>query len=201
MSSSGNLNIRSLCIFAGSNSGNDAIYKSAAEEIGALLAKEKITMVYGGSCLGLMGIMANTVLSKGGRVVGVIPKFLEVKEVSHRSLTELYVVNSMSERKQMMFDLSDAFMSLPGGYGTLDEMTEVLTWAQLGLHSKPSGLLNINGFYDALLQQLQKAEGLGFMRSQHLELLLSDKDPQALLTKFRHYKAPIVEKWIDRNQV
>ncbi len=192
--------VRSLCIFCGSNSGSNPIYKKAAVELGELFAAERINLIYGGSSVGLMGIIADACLKKGGRVIGVIPKALELKEVSHRGLTELHVVDSMHERKHQMFEMSDGFVTIPGGLGTFDELTEMLTWGQLGLHQKPSAILNVNGFYDSFIEQLNRCVTEGFIRKEHRDMLLIENDMHSLLAKFRSYSPPTIEKWIDRAQ-
>jgi uncharacterized protein (TIGR00730 family) len=155
--------------------------------------------VYGGGNVGLMGAMADACLGQGGRVVGVMPRALVEKEIAHLGLTELHVVESMHERKALMADLADAFIGLPGGYGTWEEFCEVLTWSQLGLHRKACALLNVNGFYDPLLAMANRAVEEGFLREVHRELLLADTDPVSLLDRLSGYDVPAVDKWIDRS--
>jgi uncharacterized protein (TIGR00730 family) len=188
--------IRSLCIFCGSNSGNDPAYANAARDFGALLAKSNIALVYGGGHVGLMGIVADAVLAGGGNAIGVIPRMLWDREVGHRNLTELHVVETMHDRKAMMASLSDAFVALPGGLGTLEEIFEVWTWAQLGIHSKPLGFLDALGFYAPLLSFLDGAVGAGFVRAQHRSMAIVDVDPASLLRRLSDYDPPTVEKWI-----
>jgi uncharacterized protein (TIGR00730 family) len=188
--------IRSLCVFCGSNSGNDPIYANVARDFGELLAKSNVTLVYGGGHVGLMGIVADAVLAGGGNAIGVIPRMLWDREVGHRNLTELHVVETMHERKAMMASLSDAFVALPGGLGTLEEIFEVWTWAQLGIHRKPLGFLDANGFYAPLLSFLDRTVGAGFIRAQHRSMAIVDVDPASLLRRMSEYEPPVVEKWI-----
>ena len=170
-----------------------------ADELGWLLAERAIELVYGGGNLGLMGRIADACLSRGGRVIGVIPRALVEKEIAHRGLTELRVVESMHERKALMADLADAFVAMPGGYGTWEEFCEVLTWSQLGLQRKACALLNVSGYYDPLLHMADRALEQGFLRNEHRELLLADTDPGRLLDRLTSYTVPIVDKWIDRS--
>jgi uncharacterized protein (TIGR00730 family) len=188
--------IRSLCVFCGSNSGNDAAYANVARDFGALLAKSKIALVYGGGHVGLMGIVADAVLGGGGNAIGVIPRMLWDREVGHRNLTKLHVVETMHERKALMASLSDAFVALPGGLGTLEELFEVWTWAQLGIHRKPLGFLDTLGFYAPLLSFLDSAVDAGFIRVQHRSMAIVDVDPASLLRRLSEYEPPVVEKWI-----
>jgi len=162
------------------------------------LCRRGIELVYGGGRVGLMGIVANACLNEGGRVIGVIPQALADKEVAHTGLTELRIVTSMHERKSLMADLSDAFMALPGGFGTWEEFFEVLTWAQLGIHRKACGVLNVGGYYDPLLQMADRALSEGFVREMHRGLLLSDADPEQLLDRLNSYAGPAVEKGFRR---
>ena len=190
-----------ICVFCGSNNGGRDSFPAAAESMGACLARCRIGLVYGGANVGLMGILANTVLAGGGRVIGVIPEALIAREIAHPGLTELRVVGSMHERKALMAELADAFIVLPGGFGTLDELSEMITWTQLGLHGKPCGLLNVDGFYDALISFLDNAVAEGFIRQEHRSIVLSDEDPDILLTKLQDYVAPVLQKSVDRNEV
>jgi uncharacterized protein (TIGR00730 family) len=164
------------------------------------LIQREVCLVYGGASVGIMGEIADTVLAGGGEVIGVIPQALVDKEVSHTGLTELKIVNSMHERKEIMADISDGFIALPGGLGTLEEIFEVLTWAQLGFHHKPCALLNVNGYYDTLTQFLDHAVAEGFVASIHREMLLVEDDPHMLLEIMSTYSAPAVDKWIGRNE-
>jgi len=171
----------SVCVFCGSSTGTDPRYAAAAVELGGEIARRGWTLVYGGGSVGLMGLAADAALDAGGRVVGVIPRFLYEWEVGHDGLTELEIVETLTERKVRMGDLSDAFLTLPGGIGTLDETFEALSWAQLGLERKPNGLLNVAGYYDALVAFLDRATAEGFVKPQHRALLLADDRPAALL--------------------
>jgi len=166
-----------------------------ARRLGQALAERGYELIYGGADVGLMGEVADTVLRAGGIVRGIIPESFAHK-VSHRGLTELRVVSSMHERKKIMFDLSDAFIALPGGFGTLEEVAEVLTWAQLGLHSKPCGLINVHGYFDPLLSFLDGAVAEGFMKSEHRQMLLVTDDPLGMLDQMATYKVPMIEKWV-----
>jgi uncharacterized protein (TIGR00730 family) len=188
--------IRSLCVFCGSNSGNDPIYAKVARDFGELLAKSNVALVYGGGHVGLMGIVADAVLAGGGNAIGVIPRMLWDREVGHRNLTELHIVETMHERKAMMASLSDAFVALPSGLGTLEEIFEVWTWAQLGIHRKPLGFLDANGFYAPLLSFLDRTVDAGFIRAQHRSMAIVDVDPASLLRRMSEYEPPVVEKWI-----
>ena len=175
--------MNSLCVFCGSNPGNHPRYLALARELGMTLAQRGCTLVYGGGRVGLMGAMADAALAEGGRVIGVIPQLLLDREVGHAGLSELHVVQTMAQRKQLMGDLSDAFLTLPGGIGTLDELFEAWTWTQLDLHRKPCGLLNQEGYYDSLLAFIQRCESEGFLRPRHAAALIVDGDLQRLLTR------------------
>jgi uncharacterized protein (TIGR00730 family) len=176
------------------------VFVQAARRVGAALARRKLTVVYGGGHTGLMGTVADAALEEQGQVIGVIPHNLEQKELAHRGLTELHVVHSMHERKAMMADLADAFIALPGGIGTLEEMFEIWTWGQLGLHHKPCGLLNVKGYYDALWVFLKGMVEQKFLRPEHWEMMMVDDDPEHLLERFQHYVPPQTHKWIDRER-
>jgi len=175
--------IRSVCVFCGSNAGNDPRFADAAREFGALLAKEGIALVYGGGHVGLMGIIADAVLANGGKAIGVIPRALWDREVGHRGLTELHIVETMHERKALMASVADAFVALPGGLGTLEEIFEVWTWAQLGIHAKPLGFLDVAGFYAPLLEHLDRSVDAGFIRVQYRAMAIVDTDPVTLLDR------------------
>jgi uncharacterized protein (TIGR00730 family) len=187
--------MKRVCVNCGSNPGFNGIYAETARKLGNALVDHNLELIYGGAEVGLMGEVANAVLQAGGAAIGVIPRFL-ADRVSHRGLTELHIVGTMHERKQMMAELSDAFIALPGGFGTLEEITEILTWAQLGFHKKPCGLLNVAGYYDSFLSFLDHAVAEGFMKQEHRDMLLVSDDPATLLERFRSYTAPKVEKWM-----
>jgi hypothetical protein len=189
-----------VCVFCGSNAGRDPLYVEAARNLGQLFAREGVGLVYGGGSVGLMGEVADAVLAAGGEVTGVIPHALWAREVGHRGLTDIRIVDTMHERKAMMADLADAFIALPGGLGTLEEIFEIWTWAQLGLHAKPMGFLDVNGFYAPLMQFLDRAVREQFVRTEHRAIALIDSDPAALLKKFDGWQAPKVEKWITRDE-
>lgn len=187
--------MRRICVYCGSNPGARPEYAAAAKQLADVLVRHEIELVYGGADKGIMGIIADAVLEQGGKVHGVIPQMLMDKEIAHRGLTELHVVASMHERKTMMAALSDGFIAMPGGYGTLEEIIEIVTWGQLRFHDKPCGLLNVDGFFDHLLAYLDHANGEGFLRRENRDMLLVDADPVALIQQFELYAAPHVEKW------
>ena len=188
--------LQRICVFCGSSFGLRPAYREAAETVGRLLSQRGIELVYGGGNVGLMGAMADACLDGGGRVIGVIPQALFDKEVAHHGLTDLRVVSSMHERKALMADLSDAFLALPGGYGTWDELCEVLTWTQLGIQRKACALLNVSGYYDSFLEFADRAVSEGFLKDVNRDLLLSDDDPARLLDRLGSYSVPAVDKWI-----
>jgi uncharacterized protein (TIGR00730 family) len=190
-----------LCVFCGSSRGLNPAYTAAAEQVGLELARHDIGLVYGGGNVGLMGMLADAVLQGGGQVIGVIPEALMAKEVGHRGLSDLRIVKTMHERKALMADLADGFVALPGGIGTFEEFFEVLTWAQLGLHSKPCGLLNVSGFYDPLLRLLDHSIEEGFIRASHRSLVVVQSEFTVLLDKMSHHSVPHEHKWIDRATV
>jgi len=192
--------MKSVCVFLGSNPGNKPEYLAAAKATGTELARRGLTTVYGGSNVGLMGALADAALEAGGQVVGIIPESLRKKEIDHNGLTELHVVGSMHERKALMAKRSDAFIALPGGMGTLEELCEILTWAQLGFHKKPCGLLDVDGYYASLGAFFDNAVSQGFVQSAHRSMLLTGATPGALLDQFASYVAPVVNKWIVRPQ-
>jgi hypothetical protein len=188
--------MRRVCVFCGSSPGARPAYAEAARATGRLLAERGLGLVYGGGDVGLMGEVADAVLAAGGTVTGVIPRALLEREVGHRGLTELHVVETMHERKAMMADLADGFVALPGGFGTLDELCEILTWSQLGFHAKPCGVLNVEGYFDALLALFDHAVAEQFVRPQHRALVLQSTDPAALLDAMAAFRPPQGEKWI-----
>jgi len=175
------MGLQSICVFCGSSAGARAEYAAAARAMGELLAQRGIRLVYGGGNVGLMGVLADAALAAGGKVIGVIPQMLVDRELAHRGISELLIVGSMHERKALMAELSDAFIALPGGMGTFEELCEVLTWAQLGIHAKPVGILNAQGYYDALIQLFDRALSEQFLRPEHRRLLLTAAEPAELL--------------------
>jgi uncharacterized protein (TIGR00730 family) len=185
-----------ICVFCGSNPGRDPAYLAAARAFGALLAQRGIELVFGGGRVGLMGAVADAVLAGGGTAIGVIPQALAEKEVAHEDLTQLYVVSSMHERKATMAKLSDAFVALPGGFGTLEEFCEVLTWSQLGLHVKPCGLLDVGGFWKHLTGFFDHCVEAGFVGHEQRGLVLVDADPAALLTRLEGFQPLSTRRWI-----
>ncbi|MFP3510034.1 TIGR00730 family Rossman fold protein [Peribacillus sp. SIMBA_075] len=192
--------MKSLAVFCGSSIGASAVYVEEAKNLGAELAKRNITLVYGGSSVGIMGAVADSVLEAGGNVIGVMPDFLEKKEIAHKSLTELIVVESMHERKAKMAELADGFMALPGGPGTLEEFFEIFTWAQLGLHQKPCGLLNINHYYDPLVALFNHMSDEKFLHEKFRSMALVDVEPNGLLDQFNTYEPPTIKTFITEKQ-
>jgi len=189
-----------VCVFCGSSPGARPEYGEAAEALGRALVEAGLGLVYGGASVGLMGWIADTVLAGSGEVIGVIPESMAKKEIAHGGLSDLRVVGSMHERKAMMADLASGFIALPGGLGTFEELFEILTWAQLGMHKKPIGLLNVGGYYDPLLMMLDRAVGQQFVRPEHHGLLLVSTDPEALLAAMNAYKPAAREKWINAEE-
>jgi uncharacterized protein (TIGR00730 family) len=194
------MKIQRICVFCGSSLGISPAYREAAVVLGRLLSDRGIELVYGGGNIGMMGVLADAVLESHGRVIGVIPESLMAREVGHPGLTELRVVKSMHERKALMSDLSDGFIAMPGGFGTFEEFCEVVTWSQLGIQSKPCGLLNVEGYYDPLLALFDHAVREGFLREENRRLVLEDRDPVWLLEKFASFVPQAVDKWIDSAQ-
>jgi uncharacterized protein (TIGR00730 family) len=182
--------MKRVCVFCGSNAGIRAEYGIAAQGLATVLARRGLGLVYGGGNIGLMGVLADSMLQAGAEVIGVIPQALVAKEVAHRGVTELRIVDTMHQRKALMNELSDAFIALPGGFGTLDEFFEILTWSQLGIHGKPSGLLNVSGYYDSLLAMLDHAVTERFLRPAHRELVIADTDADSLLQRLASF-APV----------
>jgi len=193
--------MKSITIFCGSSFGSDSIFEEQATLLGQTLAKQHIQIVYGGSNTGLMKAVADGALSEGGKVVGVLPHFLQSKEIAHKNLTELILVETMHERKTKMNELCDGVIVLPGGYGTLEEFFEMITWAQLGLHKKPIAILNIDGFYDDLIKLTQTMVDKGFLKQINRDMLLMSDNIDELLEKMRNYEAPTVGKWISKEEV
>lgn len=195
------LNMKSITVFCGSSFGTDKIYEEQAFLLGQSLAKQDIQLIYGGSETGLMGTIANGALSENGKVTGVLPQFLKSKEIAHKNLTELILVETMHERKTKMNDLCDGVIVLPGGYGTLEEFFEMITWAQLGLHKKPIAILNIDGFYNDLISLVENMVNKGFLKAVNRDMLLISDNTDDLLEKMRNYQAPTVGKWISKEEV
>jgi uncharacterized protein (TIGR00730 family) len=188
--------MRRVCVYCGSSTGFDPLYKVAAIELGELLAARGIELVYGGGSVGLMGALADSVLAQNGKVIGIIPHHLIAMEVGHRQLTSLIAVDSMHARKHQMADLSDAFIALPGGIGTAEELLEVFTWLQLGIHTKPVAILNVNGYFDHLLQFLAQMEASGFLKREHRKMLIVEQDAARLLDQLRGFVPARVNKRI-----
>lgn len=186
-----------ICVYCGSSSGKGSVYLEAAKALGKSLVKNNIGLIYGGASVGTMGTLANTVLECGAEVIGIMPQSLVDKEVAHSGLTDLKVVNSMHERKALMCELADGFIALPGGYGTLDELFEMLTWSQLGYHNKPIGLLNINHYFDYLQLFITQTVDEAFVKAIHQDMLLISEDPDKLITLLQEQKPLKVNKWID----
>ncbi len=194
------MNLKSIAIFCASSPGFDSVWMDSAKQVGAHFANEEITLVYGGGKVGLMGAVADAALEQGGQVVGVIPDFLQAKEVGHRGLTELFVVDNMHERKMKMNTLCEGVIALPGGFGTLEELFEMITWGQLGLHTKPVGILNVNGFYDHLVVFIDQMVISGLLKAENRDMLLVSDNIEDLLAKMNAYEAPTVTKWLDKKE-
>ena len=193
--------MHSIVVFCDSSEGNDPDMLSSAYALGQALGEQKITLVYGAAKIGVMGKVAQGALDYQGKVIGIIPDFLKLKEVYHSGLTELIVTENMHERKLKMHELSDGIITLPGGYGTLEELFEMITWAQLGLHQKPIGILNTNGFYDDLLKMIRKMVDQGFLKVENYEMLLVDDSVDGLIKQMENYKPLAMPKWIEKDQV
>jgi len=193
--------MKNITVFCGSSFGSNEIYKEQATLLGKTLAKQNIQLIYGGADVGLMGAVADGALNENGKVVGVLPRFLQSKEIAHKNLTDLILVETMHERKTKMNDLCDGVIVLPGGYGTLEEFFEMITWAQLGLHKKPIGVLNIDGFYDDLIKLVQTMVDKGFLKQVNRDMLLISDNIDELLDQIRNYQAPSVGKWISKEEV
>jgi hypothetical protein len=192
--------VRRVCVYAGSNPGSDPAYAEAAAAFAATMAERGIGLVYGGGKVGLMGVLADTVLAHGGEAIGVMPQALIEREIGHPGLTDLRVVGSMHERKALMAELSDAFVAVPGGIGTLEELIEVYTWSQLGIHDKACGVLNVNGYYDHLAALLDHAVTEGFLRPQHRAVLSVASEPAELLDRLAAFDPPTVGKWLELDE-
>lgn len=192
--------LQSICVYCGSRTGRLEAYAASARVLAETLVTRNIKLVYGGASIGIMGMLADQVLMLGGQAIGVIPKALALKEVMHKNLTELHVTQSMHERKMLMANLADGFIALPGGIGTLEELFEIWTWAQLGLHQKPCGLLNVEGYYDALIQFLDHTLAEQFVKQHHREILIVEPQPEILLDRFIKYQATPVTQWVNKNE-
>lgn len=192
--------MKRVCVFCGSNKGARPVYEETARAMGLALVQRDLGLVYGGGNVGLMCVIADTVREAGGEVIGVIPESLAAKELAHKDLSDLIVVGSMHERKAKMADYADAFIAMPGGYGTFEEFCEIITWAQLGFHQKPCGLLNVENYYAPMLALFDHAVAERFIRAEHRPLVLESKSPEELLDMLESYKPPMLEKWIDRSQ-
>lgn len=190
--------MKSICVYCGSSHGRQDAYSSAAHDLAKSLVDRNLRLVYGGASVGIMGMVADAVLQLGGQAVGVIPEALARKEVAHTNLTELHVTQSMHERKTLMAELSDGFIALPGGIGTLEEIFEIWTWAQLGLHRKPCGLLNVKGYFDSLTTFLDHAVAEQFVKKPHRSMLIVEHEPRALLDRFASYEPPTIQKWVEK---
>jgi len=188
--------MKRICVYCGSNAGSRSVYADAARELADVLVRHDLELVYGGADRGIMGVIADAVLELGGKVHGVIPKMLCEKELAHQHLTELHIVSSMHQRKTMMAALSDGFIAMPGGYGTLEEIIEIITWGQLKFHDKPCGLLNVDGYFDHLLRYLDHATTEGFLRAENRNMLLCAETAVDLVRQFETYTAPKVQKWM-----
>ncbi len=191
----GRAGVESVCVFCGSSPGNSPAYAAAARALGGAIARRGLRLVYGGAQVGLMGTVADAALAAGAEVIGVMPRDLFAKEIGHPGLTELREVGSMHERKALMADLADGFVAMPGGYGTLEELWEVLTWGQLGIHRKPCGVLDVDGFFGPLLAFVDNAVASGFISAEHRRLVLEADDPEALLDRMEGYVPPTAARW------
>lgn len=192
--------MKKLAVFCGSKDGASPLFKEAAATLGTVLAQQDYGLVYGGSRVGTMGAVADAILAANGQAIGVLPHFLQEKEIAHPNLTKLHLVESMHDRKAKMAELADGFIILPGGPGTMEEFFEVFTWAQLGLHEKPCGILNIDGYYDPLIALFKQMETQGFIIPEHAAMLLVESTPEALLERFRQYEAPHVKSYLNTDQ-
>ncbi|HET6591316.1 MAG TPA: TIGR00730 family Rossman fold protein [Xanthomonadales bacterium] len=192
--------MKRICVYCGSSPGRVPMYREAAAALGRALTARSLGLVYGGASIGVMGAIADAVLESGGEAIGIIPEALAVKEVAHQHLTRQHVVSSMHERKAMMAELSDGFIAMPGGWGTIEELFEILTWAQLGFHEKPCGLLNVHGYFDGLFAFLEHAVEEQFVKPEYRPMLIMEDSPEDLLERFDRYRAPQVRKWLTPSQ-
>lgn len=192
--------MRRVCVFCGSKVGHNSLYRDAAQTLGKLLVERGLGLVYGGGSVGLMGVIANAVLAAGGEIIGVIPEMLATKELLHTGVQQMHRMQSMHARKAKMAELSDAFIALPGGYGTFEELLEMITWSQLGIHRKPVGLLNVAGYYDPLVQFVDHAIAEGFIKPKHRELIVVADTPESLLDKILQHRPPVEPKFMSIKQ-
>ena len=192
--------LKRICVFCGSSTGHKAVYTNSARGLGELLGQLKVGLVYGGGKIGLMGVLADAALAANGEVIGVIPRGLARKEVAHEGLSELRVVGSMHERKALMAELADGFLGLPGGFGTIEEFCEILTWAQLGIHRKPCALLNVDGYFDPLLQLFDRAVGEGFLRAENRASVLVGNEPVELIQKMESFRPSMTNLWLESSE-
>jgi uncharacterized protein (TIGR00730 family) len=193
--------MKAIAVFCGSSVGNDPGFVTAARELGKILVQKNITLIYGGSKIGIMGVVAHSVLESGGKVIGIIPHFLTHKEIVHNQLTELIIVETMHERKMKMAERCDGVIALPGGFGTLDEFFEMLTWGQLGLHKKPVAMLNVNGFFDNIILQFERMEKDALLKPENKNMIITGTEPTELLDKMENYQPPEVIKWLREGNV
>lgn len=193
--------MKSICVYCGSSTGSSETYATGARQLAASLVKQQLSLVYGGGNVGLMGVVADEVLALGGHVTGVIPQALMDKEVGHTQLSQLHIVRNMHERKALMAELSDGFIAMPGGIGTLEELFEMFTWLQLGFHEKPLGILNIDGFYDSLILFLQQTVEKKFLQEKHLDMLIIESDSDRLLQRCKDFTPPHVNKWLNKDDI
>jgi uncharacterized protein (TIGR00730 family) len=192
--------MRRIAVYCGSSAGASPQFRQAADELGRLLVARECGLVYGGGSVGLMGTLADAVLTAGGDVVGVIPRALATKELLHTGVPDMRIVKTMHDRKALMAELADAFIAMPGGYGTLEELFEVMTWAQLGIHPKSIGLLNVGGYFDHLMRMIDHAIAERFIKPQHRELFVIDQNAETLLDKLQQHQQPVVRKWLDADE-
>jgi hypothetical protein len=192
--------MKSICVYCGSSPGRQESYAVAARALARALVDRNLRLVYGGACVGIMGMVADAVLEFGGEAVGVIPESLVRREVAHANLTELHITHSMHERKNLMAELADGFIALPGGIGTLEEIFEIWTWAQLGMHGKPCGLLNVEGYYDALTTFLDHTVAERFVKETHRTMLIVEQNPNVMLDRFAAYRPVVVPKWVGKDE-
>ena len=193
--------INSICVYCGSSPGRLEAYSKAANQLAESLVNQNIRLIYGGASIGIMGMVADRVLALGGEVIGVIPQALSHKEVAHPNLSQLHITHTMHERKMLMAELADGFIALPGGIGTLEELFEIWTWAQLGIHNKPLGLLNVAGYFDDLIRFLDHMTEQAFFKSRHRQMLMVESQPDPLLNRLLNFQYPTIQPWLDKDQI